>query len=99
MSRRDDNIGCAAQIVFAIAVCSLAIVANHAAFIDSAAPLPPNTVTCESTCADGRAILHYQCAAGPVLCECICPAKADADGDGDVDLADYGWFQRRFGAK
>ena len=66
---------------------------------DTNAGLPPNTVSCESTCADGRAILHYQCASGPVLCECVCPAKADSDGDGDVDLADYGWFQRRFGAK
>lgn len=65
----------------------------------AATPLPPNTVSCESTCADGRAILHYQCASGPVLCECVCPAKADSDRDGDVDLQDYGWFQRTFGAK
>lgn len=65
----------------------------------SRADMPPNTVSCESTCADGRAILHYQCASGPVLCECICPPKADSDGDGDVDLADYGWFQGRFGGK
>ena len=59
--------------------------------------LPPNTVTCESTCATGTAILTYQCADGPVVCSCDCPPDPDMDRDGDVDLADYSLFVGGFG--
>ena len=70
---------------------------THTTHADSPAVLPPNTVTCESTCATGTAILTYQCADGPVVCSCDCPPDPDMDRDGDVDLADYSLFVDGFG--